>query len=163
MPLKTLQIRPRGDVWETSLQTVRGDFEPANCVPNAMGWLHYDEQITDDQAMERLVAVMVEAHQQKINDLQLSLEALKRHVGIDTTPGVMSLENTIRVPPREIGDRYISANVGLQSIEFTAFEVEENKYKVLAVWDGDELGPSQYKGLPVLFNGFPYFPQFEKN
>jgi len=163
MPLKTLQIRPRGDVWETSLQTVRGDFEPANCVPNAMGWLHYDEQITDDQAMERLAAVMVEAHQQKINDLQRSLEALKRHVGIDTTDNIMSPENTIRVPPREIGDRYISANVGLQGIEFTALEVEAYKYDVLAVWFQDELGPSQFKDLPVMFNGFPYFPKFKQN
>ena len=77
-----------------------------------------------------------------------------------STSDIMTPDNTLRKPPREVGDRYISANVGLQGMEFTAFEVGKDRYKLLGQWSVDEQGPVEFKDLPVVFNDFPYFPEF---
>ena len=73
---------------------------------------------------------------------------------------IMSPHNTLRKPPREVGDRYIAASVGLQGMEFTVFEVGKDRYKLLGQWSGEDQGPTEFKDLPVMFNDFPYFPEF---
>jgi len=95
MGFKTLQIKSTLHGWQTILIQTKGDYELTQCVPNATGWLHYDDQLTDAQAMTLLVTEMVAYRQNEINDLQADLDALKRHLEIDTPHTVMSPENTI--------------------------------------------------------------------
>jgi len=78
----------------------------------------------------------------------------------ENTTDIMTPDNTFRKPPQNVGDRYISAVVGLQGMEFTVFEVGQGKYKFLGQWSVDEQGPVEFKDLPVIFNDFPYFPEF---
>ena len=73
MGIKTLKIRQDKDKWDKSIRHTEGDFEPAHCLPNAMGFIHYDDQIDDEEAFNRLIGIMINKHLDEISRLEFSL------------------------------------------------------------------------------------------
>ena len=78
----TVRIYPVGSVknkqWKCSIEKHPHDRVKRKTIPNTLGFFHYFDDISDEQALELLKNKMIEAHQQEIETLQKSLESLKK-------------------------------------------------------------------------------------
>jgi len=76
--ITTLQIRPFNGKWCVYRSFRAGEFEPASCLPNSLGFIHYDSQINSNTAFDLLRTAMIAAHRAEIENLQKSLNALTK-------------------------------------------------------------------------------------
>ena len=74
----TVRVDPNKDAW-------RVNFDKSNTLeradvktkPNALGFYHYPQTMSDQEALNELVTCMIQKHESDISDLTRSIEALK--------------------------------------------------------------------------------------
>lgn len=81
MKFKTIKITPRGKEYDTSWDVEYNNL-PDECLkvlmkPNALGYYHYPENVTDEQAFNQLKHAIIFAYERHIKGLQKSLDNLK--------------------------------------------------------------------------------------
>ena len=86
MKYNTVHVRPEGPstkenrVWEVSYDKTSAmmqmDRVKTKTLPNALGFYHYPETMTDKKALKALLKCMISKHEQEIVNLMVSKDAL---------------------------------------------------------------------------------------
>lgn len=81
MKISTVMFHPRGSAkkrhWEVSFWDQDGDRMGGQIKPNAWGFFHYPTKRGRKWAFEQLLAHMIKLHEEEIQNLQKSVDALK--------------------------------------------------------------------------------------
>jgi hypothetical protein len=78
MKYKTVQIRPTlKNIWEVVFLKTDGTERMGTSIPNALGFYHYPETLSDKKAGEKLRKKMIDIHKEEISKLQKSLKQLE--------------------------------------------------------------------------------------
>lgn len=77
MIYKTVQVTPNGDTWLVAFKKNPLERKIEKTKPHSLGFYHYPETMNDQEALGVLLRCMISRHEEEIERLNKSLEALK--------------------------------------------------------------------------------------
>jgi len=77
MKYKTVKLTPSGDKWLVTWSESNMERVKTKTKPHPLGFYHYPETMSDQEALKALVNCMLKAHTEEISRLNKSLSVLK--------------------------------------------------------------------------------------
>lgn len=79
MKYSTVKISPSKNKWVVDVVRLPNDYiDDREQKPNSLGFFHFSEKITDEDAFEQLRNLMISMHQDEVDRLQKSIKKLKQ-------------------------------------------------------------------------------------